>query len=57
MAISVAESAPGGGVVVAEIDLRFVGDVIESARVGSAGYAYAIDRRGRLVAHPTSTSS
>ena len=52
MTISVAEGAPGRGVVVAEIDLRFVRDVIDRARVGSAGYAYAIDRRGRLVAHP-----
>ncbi len=52
MTISVAESPPGRGVVVAEIDLRFVGDVISRTRVGSAGYAYAIDRRGRLVAHP-----
>jgi two-component system, NtrC family, sensor kinase len=50
--ISVAESLPGRGVVAAEIDLRFVGDVISRTRVGSAGYAYAIDRRGRLVAHP-----
>jgi len=52
MTISVAEAAPGRGVVAAEIDLRFVGDVISNARVGSAGYAYAIDGRGRLVAHP-----
>ena len=52
MTISVAEAAPGRGVVAAEIDLRFVGDVISKARVGSAGYAYAIDGRGRLVAHP-----
>jgi len=52
MTISVAEAAPGRGVVAAEIDLRFVGDVISNTRVGSAGYAYAIDGRGRLVAHP-----
>ncbi len=52
MEIAVAEAAPGRGVVVAEIDLRFLDDVIASARVGSAGDAYAIDRRGRLVAHP-----
>jgi signal transduction histidine kinase len=52
MMMAVAEAAPGRGVVVAEIDLRFLGDVIARARVGSAGYAYVIDRRGRLVAHP-----
>jgi signal transduction histidine kinase len=52
MTISVAESAPGRGVVAAEIDLRFLIDVISTARVGSAGYAYVIDRRGTVVAHP-----
>jgi signal transduction histidine kinase len=50
--ISVAESPPGKGVVVAEIDLRYVREVVERTRVGSAGYAYAVDARGRLVAHP-----
>ena len=46
MTISVAESRPGRGVVVAEVDLRFVSDVISQTRVGSAGYAYAINSRG-----------
>jgi signal transduction histidine kinase len=48
----VAERAPGRGVVVAEIDLRSVHQVSESARVGAAGYAYAVDADGVLVAHP-----
>ena len=52
MTISVAETRPGRGVVVAEIDLRFVGQVIDRARVGTAGYAYAVDSRGELVTHP-----
>jgi two-component system, NtrC family, sensor kinase len=52
MTIAVAERAPGRGVIAAEIDLASVHDVIESTRVGSSGYAYAIDSRGRLVAHP-----
>ena len=52
MTISVEESRPGRGVVVAEVDLRFVSDVISQTRVGSAGYAYAIDSTGRLIAHP-----
>ncbi len=51
MTIAVAE--PGGrGVVVAEIDLRFVRPIIERARVVTAGYAYAVDRRGDLITHP-----
>ena len=52
MTISVAESRPGQGVVVAEIDLRFVSDVISQTRVGSAGYAFAVSPAGGLIAHP-----
>ena len=52
MTISVAELAPGRGVVVAEIDLSFLGQVLERARVGTAGYAYVVDSGGELVAHP-----
>jgi signal transduction histidine kinase len=51
MTVSVAE--PGGrGVVVAEIDLSFVRQVIERARIGTTGYAYAVDARGELITHP-----
>jgi signal transduction histidine kinase len=53
MTLSVRESPPGDGVVAAQIDLQFVEGVIRQARVGSAGYAYAVDSRGRLVAHPS----
>ena len=50
---TVAVAEPGGrGVVVAEIDLTFVRQVIERARTGTAGYAYAVDRRGDLIVHP-----
>jgi signal transduction histidine kinase len=52
MTISVAERAAGRGVVVAEIDLSFVRDVIDRARVGTTGYAYAVDSRGELITHP-----
>jgi two-component system, NtrC family, sensor kinase len=50
MTIAVAE--PGReGVVVAKIDLSFVSDVIDRVRIGTAGYAYAVDPRGVLIAH------
>jgi signal transduction histidine kinase len=52
LTVSVAERAPGRGVVVAEVDLRSIGQVVDRARVGPAGYAYAVDSRGRLVTHP-----
>jgi signal transduction histidine kinase len=53
MTIAVRERPPGRGVVVAEIDLQFVEGVIRQARFGSSGYAYAVDSRGQLVAHPS----
>jgi signal transduction histidine kinase len=52
LTVSVAERAPGHGAVVAEIDLRSIRQVIDRARVGTAGYAYAVDSRGELVTHP-----
>jgi signal transduction histidine kinase len=54
MTISVAEAGSGRGVVLAVIHLGVVTDVIARARVGSAGYGYAVNSRGRLVAHPDS---
>ena len=51
MTMAVAE-AGGRGVVVAEIDLSFVSPIIDRARIGTVGYAYAVDRRGKLIAHP-----
>jgi signal transduction histidine kinase len=36
----------------AEIDLKYVGHVISSARVGKAGSAYLVTDDGHLIAHP-----
>ena len=52
MTLAVAEHAPGAGVIVADVDLQAVVDAIERARIGEAGYAYAVDARGELIAHP-----
>jgi two-component system, NtrC family, sensor kinase len=51
MTIAVSENAPGRGVVVADIDLSPVREAIARARVGTAGYAYAVDSRGELFTH------
>src|SRR4051812_10995486 len=40
------------GVTVAEINLKLILDVISQIRIGKDGYAYVVDRQGRLVAHP-----
>jgi two-component system, NtrC family, sensor kinase len=50
--VTVAVAEPGGGVIAAEIDLSFIGDVIDRARIGTAGYAYAVARRGEVITHP-----
>jgi signal transduction histidine kinase/CheY-like chemotaxis protein len=42
----------GGGVVAAEVNLKFVWDVITQIRVGRTGLAYVVDGSGNLVAHP-----
>ncbi len=48
-------SVAGGGdagVTVAEVNLKFIWDVVSQIRIGKTGRAYVIDGRGQLVAHP-----
>lgn len=40
------------GVTVAEINLKFVWDVISQIKVGGGGSAFAVDSNGLLIAHP-----
>jgi len=42
----------GGGVNMVDVNLKFVGEVIRNIHVGKTGFAYIVDRRGRLIAHP-----
>ncbi len=42
----------GGGVTVAEVNLKFVWDVVSRIKIGQAGLAYVIDSGGTLIAHP-----
>src|SRR5260370_36725513 len=46
--------AHGGrsGVTIAEINLKLIWDVVSQLRIGRDGYAYVVDRLGRLVGHP-----
>jgi signal transduction histidine kinase/HAMP domain-containing protein len=40
------------GVLQAEVNLKYIGDVVSNITVGKAGYAYAVTRSGELIAHP-----
>jgi signal transduction histidine kinase len=40
------------GVLEAEVNLKYVWDVVSNIRIGKAGHAYAVSRSGDLIAHP-----
>jgi signal transduction histidine kinase len=40
------------GVLVAEVNLKYIWEVISRIKVGNTGYAYVISRDGDLIAHP-----
>ena len=40
------------GVLQAEVNLKYIGDVVSSLTIGKAGYAYAVTQSGELIAHP-----
>src|SRR5688500_7420198 len=42
----------GGGVTAAEVNLKFILDVVNQIKVGKTGLAYVVDAGGALVAHP-----
>ena len=47
-----AQTGRGAGVTFAEVNLKLIWDVISTIKVGKDGYAYVVDREGRLIAHP-----
>lgn len=52
LAIAVFGNRPSVGVVIAEINLKLIWDVISAIQVGKTGFAFVLDRPGRLIAHP-----
>jgi two-component system NtrC family sensor kinase len=44
--------ARNANVSVAEVNLKFIWDVVSQIKVGEHGQAYVVDGRGRLIAHP-----
>jgi GAF domain-containing protein len=50
--MTIAMPVAGGGVTVAEVNLKFIWDVVSQIRVGKAGHAFVVDGQGNLIAHP-----
>jgi signal transduction histidine kinase len=45
-------SAPRHPVTAAEVNLKFIWDVVSQIKIGRAGRAYVVDAQGHLIAHP-----
>lgn len=52
ISLAVGSAAPGAGVLIAEVNLKFMWEVVSRVRLGESGLAYVVDTRGQLVAHP-----
>src|SRR6516165_6817028 len=52
MTMAVARTGRNAGVTIAEVNLKLIWDVISALKIGQNGYAYVVDREGRLIAHP-----
>jgi signal transduction histidine kinase len=52
MTMGMVRAGKDAGVTVAEINLKLIWDVITGLKIGQGGYAYVVDGRGRLIAHP-----
>jgi adenylate cyclase len=52
LTIAIFGNRPSVGAVIAEVNLKLIWDVISSIKVGKTGFAFVLDRPGRLIAHP-----
>jgi len=52
MTIAMAGVRRDYGVIVAQVNLKFIWDVVSQIQVGAHGRAYVVDPAGRLIAHP-----
>src|SRR5260370_16499642 len=52
MTIAVAATGGGHGVIVAQVNLKFIWEAVSQIKVGRRGHAYVVDASGRLIADP-----
>jgi len=52
MVLSLAGTRRDAGVSIAQVNLKFIWDVVSKIKVGERGHAYVVDSKGRLIAHP-----
>ena len=50
--IAMAGRGQDAGVTVADVNLKFIWDVVSQIKIGKAGHAYVVDSGGNLLAHP-----
>lgn len=50
--MTIAVGSSGGAVTLAEVNLKFIWDLISRIHIGKEGLAYVVDSRGHLIAHP-----
>jgi signal transduction histidine kinase/CheY-like chemotaxis protein len=54
MTLALAGPRRSDGVVIAEVNLKFIWDIVSRIKVGETGRAFVVDADGRLIAHPNS---
>jgi signal transduction histidine kinase len=52
MTLAVRDATSDAGALVAEVNLKFIWDVVARIQLGKSGYAYVVDSNGDLIAHP-----
>lgn len=52
MTVAVAGDQRDNGVIIGQVNLKFIWDVVSQIKVGNHGQVYVVDGQGRLIAHP-----
>ena len=50
--MTISRPSGGGGVTIAEVNLKFVWEVVSRIKIGQAGLAFVVNAGGTLIAHP-----